>query len=161
MAARAVACAAALAILSTGASRPTGSDRLRGRGMLADDWQDAPRLEAPHTHPSDLVGLWQAILWADGYLPRTRVTCAYDAATVAATRVWQSNHQLDADGIVGAATYRAVGRRLATAPPWTVYHGDRFHLPLRRDSDGTYEVWDVGRFQPLHLDSVTLSRCRR
>lgn len=150
-----------LAVLTTGASRPTTSDRLRGSGTPADDWRDAPRLEASHTRSSDLVGLWQAILWADGYLPRTRVTCVYDAPTVTATRVWQSNHHVDADGIVGAATYGAAGRRLVTAPPWTVYHGDRFQLPLRRDSDGVYEVWDAGRFRPLRLDTVTLARCRR
>jgi hypothetical protein len=42
-----------------------------------------------------------------------------------------------------------------------VYHGDRFDLPLRRNGDGVYEVWDVGRFRELRLDAVTLAQCRR
>jgi peptidoglycan hydrolase-like protein with peptidoglycan-binding domain len=160
-AARAVVCAVALAAVCAGGTQSADGSRLHGEGPPVDDWQAAPRLEERHTPPSDLVGLWQGILWADGYLPRTSVTCSYDATTVAATRVWQSNHRLSADGIVGPATYGAASRRLAVVPPWTVYHGDRFDLPLRRNGDGVYEVWDVGRFRELRLDAVTLAQCRR
>jgi peptidoglycan hydrolase-like protein with peptidoglycan-binding domain len=161
MALKATAGVVGMAAVCAGAAHPSGGDCLRGQGAAADDWQDAPRLQSPSSRPSDLVGMWQAILWADGYLSRASVTCSYDAATVAATRVWQSNHRVDADGIVGPATYGAAGSRLSAAPPWTVYRGDRFALPLRRRDDGVYEVWDEGRFRTLRLAEVTLAQCRR
>ncbi|MER7787176.1 peptidoglycan-binding domain-containing protein [Streptomyces sp. NPDC097640] len=132
-----------------------------GGGALADDWRDEPQLARGRVERSDLVGMWQAVLWADGYLPRSGVNCAYDAATAEATRVWQSNHGLDADGIVGRATFGFAGRRLALIPPWTVYQGEERNLPLRRASGGAYEVYDGGRFRALRRDAVTLVQCRR
>ncbi|MCK7621738.1 peptidoglycan-binding protein [Streptomyces sp. RS10V-4] len=125
-----------------------------------DDWRDEPWLVPGHTPRSDLVGLWQAVLWADGYLPRSGVHCTYDAATARATRVWQSNHGLSADGIVGPVTYGFAGRRLALLPPWTVYRGEVRDLPLRRGRGGAYEVYDVDGFRAVRLHQVTLTVCR-
>lgn len=153
-------CAVALAAVCAGGTQSAGGSRLHGR-TAGRRLAGGSASGEGHTPSSDLVGLWQGILWADGYLPRTSVTCSYDATTVAATRVWQSNHRLSADGVVGPATYGTASRRLAVVPPWTVYHGDRFDLPLRRNRDGVYEVWDVGRFRELRLDAVTLAQCRR
>ena len=133
---------------------------VKGQGALIDDWRDEPWLVTGKTPPSDLVGLWQAVLWADGYLARSRIDCAYDTATAEATRVWQSNHGLRADGIVGPVTYGYAGRRLASMPPWTVYRGEARDLPLRRDTGGVYEVYDAGRFRALRRDRVTLALCR-
>jgi putative peptidoglycan binding protein len=134
---------------------------ITGSGPLADDWRTLPQLGSAPAGRTDLAGLWQAVLWADGYLPDSDVTCGYDAVTRAATRVWQSNHGLSADGIVGPATYGFAGQRLAGAQSWTVYHGERYDLPLRRDRGGVYEVWDMGRFHPLRADTVTLGQCLR
>ncbi len=68
-------------------------------------------------------------------------------------------NRLSADGVVGPATYGAAAgaspsSRLDGVPRSTV-----FDLPLRRNSDGVYEVWDVGRFRELRLDAVTLAQC--
>ncbi|MFI1167948.1 peptidoglycan-binding protein [Streptomyces sp. NPDC020801] len=134
---------------------------MEGRGALADDWRDEPRLVGAQTPRSDLVGLWQSVLWADGYLPRSRVDCTYDKATAEATRVWQSNHGLSADGIVGPVTFGFAGRRLVRMPPWTVYRGEARYLPLRRGSGGVYEAYDGGRFHALRTDKVTLTLCCR
>jgi hypothetical protein len=109
---------------------------------------------------SDLVGLWQSMLWADGYSARSGVTCTYDATTAGATRIWQSNHHLSADGIVGSATWSAAAERIVPAGRWMVYQGDRYDLPLRLDRDGDYEVYDTGRFHRLRMDAVALARCR-
>ncbi|MGW1893499.1 peptidoglycan-binding domain-containing protein [Streptomyces sp. NPDC002004] len=143
------------------APQPHPAPYITGSGTLADDWRTLDRLGDRREVRSDLPGLWQAVLWADGYLPQSAITCTYDAATRAATRVWQSNHGLSADGVVGPTTYGFAGRRLTATPGWTVYRGERYDLPLRRDRDGVYEVWDVGRFHPLRTDTVTLARCRR
>ena len=158
---KAAVCALALGLACTAGTPPGGGSYLRGAGALADDWRTAGPLQESRTRPSDLVGLWQGVLWADGYLPKSQVTCGYDAATAAATRTWQSNHQLSADGIVGPASFGAAGERLADTPPWTVYRGERYDLPLHRDAAGYYEVWDVGRFRRLRTDEVTLARCGR
>jgi hypothetical protein len=147
------------------ASTPSAGHRpayVTGSGAYADDWSAEPLLRADGgTRPSDLVGLWQAILWADGYLPGPGITCAFDATTSEATQTWQSNHGLGADGIVGAATFGFAARRLVPAPPWTAYRGEKYTLPLRRGRDGVYEVYDTGRFHGLRTDAVTLASCRR
>jgi peptidoglycan hydrolase-like protein with peptidoglycan-binding domain len=103
--------------------------------------------------------MWQAVLWADGYLSGSRITCRYDAATREATRIWQSNHGLVADGVAGRQTFAFAGARLVASAPWTVYVGERYDLPLRRSGNGVYEVYDRGRFTALRTDEVTLSRC--
>ncbi|MFD8385463.1 peptidoglycan-binding protein [Streptomyces sp. NPDC059679] len=131
-----------------------------GQGAPADDWRDEPQLAVGRVPRSDLVGMWQGVLWADGYLPRSGVSCTYDAATAEATRLWQSNHGLDADGIVGPATFGFAGRRLTRIPPWTAYQGEERNLPLRRSGSGAYEVYDGGRFHALRRDAVTLVQCR-
>lgn len=123
----------------------------------------AEQLAVGSTRRSDLVGLWQSMLWADGYSARSGVTCAYDEATADATRTWQSNHHLSADGIVGPATWGAAAHRIVPAGPWLVYQGEHHDLPLRSDRDGVYEVYEVydaGRFHPLRTGAVTLTRCR-
>lgn len=160
-AARAAACAVALGLVCTAGTVPDSGGYLRGSGPLADDWRTAGPLEEGRTSPSDLAGMWQSVLWADGYLSQPHVTCRYDSATAVATRVWQSNHQLLADGIVGPATFAAAGERLSPRPPWTVYRGQLYDLPFHRHDTGYYEVWDVGRFRRLRTDAVTLARCRR
>lgn len=131
-----------------------------GDVLLAASLPAAELLEAGRTPPSDVVGLWQSVLWADGYAPHSAVTCAYDRATAVATRIWQSNHRLSADGIVGAVTWGAALDRLAPAGPWTVYRGELHDVPLRLDRRGRYEVYDAGEFHPLHTGSVTLVQCR-
>lgn len=161
-AARAALCVLLLgAVCAGGAGPPAGRPRGPGDGVpVAAGLRTATRLEAGRTPRSDVVGLWQSVLWADGYSARSAVNCTYDAAAVGATRVWQSNHHLSADGIVGPATWGAAQERIAPAGPWLVYQGERYDLPLRVGRDGAYEVYDAGRFDRLRTDRVTLSRCR-
>ncbi|WP_051370466.1 peptidoglycan-binding domain-containing protein [Streptomyces sp. 142MFCol3.1] len=132
-----------------------------GSGAFADDWSEEPLLEAGRTPRSDLVGLWQAILWADGYVSSSGITCAFDTATSRATQTWQTNHGLGADGVVGAATFGFAARRLVSAPPWTAYRGEKYTLPLLRGRGGLYEVYDGGRLHGLRTNEVTLTSCRR
>ncbi|MET8290341.1 hypothetical protein ACGFWD_33385 [Streptomyces sp. NPDC048448] len=159
----ATAATATLLLVATGAGRlPAGGPTyVTGFGALADDWQGQRRLEEGRVAPSDLVGLWQSVLWADGYVPRSGITCRYDTTSSDATRIWQGNHDLSPDGIVGPASYGFVGHRLVQAPPWTVYRGEKYDLPLRRGRGGVYEVYDAGHFDGLRSDAVTLVVCRR
>lgn len=158
---RAVLSVLLLGAVCAGAEGPRGYRSGGGRdGVLAADLPAAQQLAVGSTPPSDLVALWQSVLWADGYIAGSSVTCAYDEATAGATRVWQSNHHLDADGIVGAATWGVAAERIVPAGRWMVYMGERYGLPLRLDTDGTYEVYDSGRFHRLRTDAATLTRCR-
>ncbi|MCL2552905.1 MAG: peptidoglycan-binding protein [Actinomycetia bacterium] len=128
--------------------------------LVAADLPAARQLALGSTPPSDLVALWQSVLWADGYTAASAVTCAYDRATAGATRIWQNNHHLSPDGIVGPATWGVAAERIVPARGWMVYMGERHGLPLRLDADGAYEVYDGGRFHTLRTDGVTLAQCR-
>ncbi|WP_435644162.1 peptidoglycan-binding domain-containing protein [Streptomyces sp. H49] len=160
--ARAALCVLILAVVCAGSGAPrTQQPRDRRDGVLvAAGLGAAQQLTVGHSPRSDLIGLWQSVLWADGYSARSSVTCTFDQATAEATRVWQSNHHLSADGIVGPATWGAAAERIVPAGQWMVYQGERYGLPLRRTPDGVYEVYDAGRFHRLRTDAVTLTRCR-
>lgn len=155
-----LAVAAVLAYVPASAAERPAASYVTGRGALGDDWRDERLLDARDHPRSDLVGLWQSVLWADGYLSRAFVNCRYDARTREATRVWQSNHGLVADGVTGAQTFGFASGRLVTRPPWEVYIGERYALPLRRTGAGVYEVYDAGHFVPLRSDAATLHVCR-
>ena len=161
-AARAVLCVLVLAVVcaGSGATLSHQSGDRRGGVLIADGLGATRQLGVGRTPRSDLVGLWQSVLWADGYSARSGVTCTYDEATVEATRVWQSNHHLSADGIVGPATWGAAAERIVPVGQWMVYQGERYGLPLRTAPDGVYEVYDAGRFHRLRTNAVTLTRCR-
>ena len=161
-AARAALCVLVLALVCAGAGAPRdhqSGDR-RGGVLVADGMAAAQQLAVGRTRRSDLIGLWQSVLWADGYSERSGVTCTYDEATAGATRVWQSNHHLSADGIVGPATWGAAAERIVPVGQWMVYQGERYGLPLRLAAGGVYEVYDAGRFHPLRTNAVTLTHCR-
>ncbi|SOD82166.1 peptidoglycan-binding protein [Streptomyces sp. Ag109_G2-15] len=160
--ARAALCVLILAVAcaGSGASLNQQSHDRRGSVLVADGLGATQQLAVGRTRRSDLIGLWQSVLWADGYSARSSVTCTYDKATAEATRVWQSNHHLSADGIVGPATWGAAAERIVPVGQWMVYQGERYGLPLRPDPDGVYEVYDTGRFHRLRTNAVTLTRCR-
>ncbi|MBB1262229.1 peptidoglycan-binding domain-containing protein, partial [Streptomyces alkaliterrae] len=111
---------------------------------------------------SDLAAMWQTILWADGYLDRSAIDCHHAGATLRATRAWQSNNRLPADGIVGPLTFGAAGERLVRgADGLVVYRGERHRVPFRRADDGRYLVEDSGTYRPLRRDRATLRICQR
>jgi Putative peptidoglycan binding domain len=136
-----------------------GHGYVTGTGPPADDWRTEYVSRTDHPH-SDLVALWQAVLWADGYLGRAEVTCRFDARTVRATRIWQSNHGINADGIVGPQTFGTAGRALALRKGLVVYRGERYVMPFRRGRDGRYYVESNGHYEPVTRNRATLSVCR-
>lgn len=132
---------------------------VRGAGRIADDWSDEGRLSTARHGRSDLVALWQAVLWADGYLLRSRVDCRFGRATYEATRSWQNNHGLTPDGIVGAKTFGSAGSRLVRRSGLVVYRGEEHDLPMRRGRDGRYSAEDAGQYTQLRADRATLRVC--
>ncbi|NEB38928.1 peptidoglycan-binding protein [Streptomyces sp. SID14515] len=132
---------------------------MRGTGPLARHWDDEGLLGLDLPRHSDLVALWQAVLWADGYLKRSQIDCRYDESTVRAARVWQSNRGLPADGIIGPDTFGKAGERLTRRRDAVYYEGAKFSVPFRRADDGRYLVEDGGRYKPLHRYRPTLDVC--
>src|SRR4051812_47246476 len=90
--------AAAAFVGGCAAPAASGHDYVTGTGPPSDDWNTEYVSGTEHAH-SDLAALWQALLWADGYLKHWQVNCRFDATTTSATRAWQSNHGINADGI--------------------------------------------------------------
>lgn len=75
-------------------------------------WTDVNQLcvSGPCVNSGNLVGAWQSILWADGYLNKcgsSGIDGAFGSVTQGATKTWQSAHGLTADGVVGPLTWGA------------------------------------------------------
>lgn len=56
---------------------------------------------------SGATGVWQAILYNDGFLSQTDIDCKFGPATAEATRKWQAKYlgASQADGVVGPKTF--------------------------------------------------------
>jgi hypothetical protein len=83
----------------------TGRAYVYGEGSLAGDWSDEGVVNVATHRSSNVTCLWQTILWADGYLPRSDIDGIFGDQTHAATVRWQRNHGLTGDGSVGKATF--------------------------------------------------------
>jgi hypothetical protein len=73
-------------------------------------WTDVDQIctTGPCANRGNLIGAWQSILWADGYLDKcgsSGIDGVFGSRTKSATKTWQSAHGLSADGIVGPLTW--------------------------------------------------------
>ncbi|MEV5847992.1 peptidoglycan-binding protein [Streptomyces sp. NPDC048179] len=82
-------------------------------GAVTSDWGDEGNLStSSHAH-SSATGLWQAVLYADGYLSASGIDCRFGSGTKAATKKFQSHfHSGTADGIAGKKTFSNADNRL-------------------------------------------------
>ncbi|MFE9699142.1 peptidoglycan-binding protein [Streptomyces sp. NPDC006270] len=141
------------------ADPPVDRVYVSGSGDPADDWRDEGMLGEDLPLRSDLAALWQTVLWADGYLGRADIDCRFAGETPRATRVWQSNRKLGADGIVGPLTLARAGERLVEREGEVFYRGAEHTVSFRRAPDGRYLVEDDGSYKPLRRDRATLTVC--
>lgn len=115
---------------------------ISGFDTVTDDWGDEGEL-ARNTFPnSNASGLWQLVLYADGYLGAGEVDCEFGPRTEAATKRWQGDRQLRADGRVGVNTFsRADNNLRITADPLIVeYDGSYASVYFRREQ-GVYYIY--------------------
>jgi hypothetical protein len=83
-------------------------------GPLKSDWSDEGNLStASHAH-SNATALWQAVLYADGYLSASGIDCKFGPNTKKATKKFQAHFlgQSQADGIAGKKTFSNADNRL-------------------------------------------------
>ncbi|MER6084978.1 peptidoglycan-binding domain-containing protein [Streptomyces sp. NPDC001833] len=99
-----------LAVSTTPASAGTGSGYVSGSGDWSDDWYDEGPISTSSYAHSNAAAMWQAILWADGYLTSTsKIDCVFGSGTRTATVNWQHDYGIGADGIVGSDTLTTAG----------------------------------------------------
>ncbi|GGV27382.1 hypothetical protein GCM10010495_49380 [Kitasatospora herbaricolor] len=101
-------------VLTTGpsAQAAVGQGYVNGFDAVGDDWNDEGVLSVTQHSHSGAAGLWQMVLYADGYLSESGVDCKFGNGTDSATRQWQSNHGVTSDGAVGGQTFGRAGGRL-------------------------------------------------
>ncbi|MFI2711605.1 peptidoglycan-binding protein [Micromonospora sp. NPDC018662] len=132
-----------LAMSAGPASASVSQGYIAGSGTWTDDWGDEGPVSASTRSHSNVVAMWQMILWADGYLARSDVDCRFGPATTAATKQWQSDRGLVSDGVVGSKTLTRAATRLGVweGEGWFYYDGvgsRLFHLGRRADGR-----WDM------------------
>lgn len=92
----------------------TGRAYVYGEGALDGDWDDEGVVNVATHRSSNVTCLWQSVLWADGYLPKSAIDGIFGDQTHAATVQWQRDHGLGADGSVGRQTFAKAGQRIGS-----------------------------------------------
>ncbi|SIN43198.1 peptidoglycan-binding domain-containing protein [Micromonospora cremea] len=153
-----------LTISAVPASASVNQGYVAGSGTWTDDWGDEGAISASTRSHSNVVAMWQMILWADGYLARSGVDCRFGPVTTAATKKWQSARGLVSDGVVGPRTLARAATRLSVyeGEGWYYYDGagTKF-IYFGRLDDGR---WDMSlgpdlEWRPLSYTSATFSIC--
>ncbi|CAN3979906.1 peptidoglycan-binding domain-containing protein [Kitasatospora purpeofusca] len=106
---------AALATGTTGAHASTSVGYVNtGWGDYRTDWADEGLISTTQHSRSGAAGLWQTVLWLDGYLAESDVDCQFGPKTQAATKAWQARYlgASEADGVVGPKTFGRASQNL-------------------------------------------------
>jgi hypothetical protein len=104
------AVAAALAIFGGSLIVPGTAHATHAEGVITgfddptNDWADEGTMSSSSHRYSIATGLWQHVLYADGYLSASDVDCDFGPRTTTATKAWQSDHGVGVDGKVGPQT---------------------------------------------------------
>ncbi|MGW4021524.1 peptidoglycan-binding domain-containing protein [Streptomyces sp. NPDC005009] len=139
--------------IGTPASASVANGYISGAGTILDDLGDEGPVK--YGQYNGAVAVWQSILWADGYLgvgKDAAVDCSFGANTLAATKQWQRDHGLVADGVAGPKTFTKAGQYLKAAGK-NIYGEDIInydspqstlrHLADRK-SNGHWFIWVNG-----------------
>ncbi|MFJ9611506.1 peptidoglycan-binding protein [Kitasatospora sp. NPDC101176] len=158
---KAVAVAAAALVLgsivttTTTARAATTQGYINGFGDVTDDWSDEGLLSMSQHADSGATGIWQAVLYMDGFLDESDIDCRFGPKTAEATRQWQAKYlgASEADGVVGNKTFGKASTWLSSVEdtgPWAYfvrYNGDAktssvFH---RDTTSGLYGIYVNGK----------------
>lgn len=111
-----VAVTTVVGFASTAQASTTAVD---GGDALTDDWGDhygelgnSLCNGCGDSNGTDLVFMWQSILYAEGYLSKSGVDGYFGSGTESATKKWQARAGLSADGKVGSGTWGKADDRL-------------------------------------------------
>jgi Putative peptidoglycan binding domain len=100
-----------------------GTSFVDGADALTDDWGDHYGElgndlcnGCADSMNSDLVLMWQAILYVEGFLTSSGLDGDFGPNTANATKSWQTRYRVTADGRVGAATWAKADDQLYWYP---------------------------------------------
>ncbi|MFF3863983.1 peptidoglycan-binding protein [Streptomyces sp. NPDC002209] len=119
----------AFATTTTSANAATAQGYVNGFDDYKDDWADEGLLSTTQHSYSGATGLWQLVLWKDGYLSEADVDCKFGPKTQAATKAWQTRFlgASQADGVVGPKTFGAASQRIhSTDNGWSITYGWKY-----------------------------------
>jgi hypothetical protein len=140
------AAAAVIAILGGGLVAPGAAHATHAQGFISgygnptDDWGDEGTMSSRSHRYSIATGLWQAVLYADGYLDESDVDCDFGPRTTSATIDWQIVHSVGVDGSVGPQTLGRADDKLrisdqeADGTATITYHGNVRDITFIRTS---------------------------
>ncbi|NIK55999.1 peptidoglycan-binding protein [Kribbella shirazensis] len=121
----------------------TGRAYVAGDGTMYTDWYDEGVVSVAVHRSSNATCLWQAILWANGFLAKSEIDGIFGDRTDAATRAFQRSRGLSADGSAGRQSWTAAGgvSHTVTASGWAngVYSGREHGFNVRRSDAGNYQ----------------------
>ena len=123
-----------------GASASQGYISVSGTSVLSDDWADEGELARDTFPNSNATGLWQRVLYADGFLSLSDIDCRFGPTTERATRNWQAWRGLRDDGRAGPRTFGRADDQLRTTPSsGVVRYGGRIRDEYISIVNGRYE----------------------
>ncbi|MGW7682294.1 peptidoglycan-binding domain-containing protein [Kribbella sp. NPDC054772] len=121
----------------------TGRAYVAGAGIMYDDWRDEGVVSVAVHRSSNATCLWQAILWTNGYLPKSEIDGVFGDRTAAATRAFQRANGLSPDGSAGRKSWAAAGGVSHTVDTagWSngIYSGSKHAIKVRRSTAGNYQ----------------------
>ncbi len=121
----------------------TGRAYVAGDGTMYTDWTDEGVVNVSVHRSSNATCLWQAILWANGYLSKSAIDGVFGDQTAAATRAFQRARGLSPDGSAGRRSWTAAGgvSHTVTEAGWAngLYSGRTGAFNVRRSSAGNYQ----------------------
>lgn len=153
--------AAVLAVSATPAAASgtySGLDYVYGAGPYIGDWTNEGVVDRNTHASSNATCLWQAILWADGFLTASGVDGVFGTGTYNATKAWQNEENyynpdanLTVDGSAGKATWGRAdlrvgmtgGSEAAGQILYARYLGNVRNVTLKRATDGNYQFIDA------------------
>ncbi|SFB33611.1 Putative peptidoglycan binding domain-containing protein [Amycolatopsis marina] len=135
----------------------SGRAYVYGSGSVNNDFDNEGVVNVRTHRYSNVTCLWQTVLWAHGYLPSSGVDGVFGDRTDAATRKFQADKGLVADGSAGRNSWAKAGNRIRqhdNQNGWlfVVYDGHKgsrsqyssHDFVLQRSPSGNYRFYPPG-----------------
>jgi len=132
----------------------SGRAYVYGSGTVSDDFDDEGVVNVTTHRNSNVACLWQTILWANGYLPSSGIDGIFGDQSDAATRNFQRDRGLVADGSAGRNSWTKAGDRISQQDNqngwlYVVFDGvtgarsaySSHDFVLQRSPDGNYRFY--------------------
>lgn len=143
---------ASLSLVPTAASASVAQGYINGLDTVTDDWGDEGPIDHNSNRTSNATALWQLVLKSDGFYSGA-IDCDFGPATQAATKAWQQNFGLPADGSAGGQTLgRADDFLYPGSGDNVIYDGYQYDVTFHR-TGGKYYLLNGGSWHVVYYTS--------